>query len=140
MTIKYSARVVTTAVMLAFFSTGIQAEQAKNSGEMSEREVYLLNEIELLKKRLLDLESRFAPVSAAVSSTSTAPAHIQEPPPLPAAGTEPFSFADFSWLTGNPRTTESPIDSKVFTGELRVDSAYVRRFQSPERQHHWGIE
>src|SRR5437867_10840573 len=26
---------------------------------------------------------------------------------------EPFAFADFTWLTGNPRTRESPLDTKV---------------------------
>lgn len=44
---------------------------------------------------------------------------------------EPFSFADFTWLTGNARTTESPLETKVFTGELRVDADYVYDFNHP---------
>ncbi|MBV9301489.1 MAG: outer membrane beta-barrel protein [Acidobacteriaceae bacterium] len=44
---------------------------------------------------------------------------------------EPFSFADFSWLTGNSRETESPLETKVFTGELRVDTDYVYDFNHP---------
>jgi hypothetical protein len=31
-------------------------------------------------------------------------------------------FADFSWLRGTPRTKESPMDSKVFTGEFRANT------------------
>lgn len=49
-------------------------------------------------------------------------------PPKP----EPFSFADFTWLTGNPRTKESPLDTKVFTGEFRVDTSYTYSFNHPQ--------
>jgi hypothetical protein len=44
---------------------------------------------------------------------------------------DPFAFADFTWLTGNPRTKESPIDSKVFTGEFRVDTNFTYSFNKP---------
>ena len=49
--------------------------------------------------------------------------------PAPA---EPFAFADFTWLTGNPRTTESPVDSKAFTVEFRADTVYTYSFNSPK--------
>jgi hypothetical protein len=45
---------------------------------------------------------------------------------------EPFAFADFTWLTGNPRTKESAIDTKVFTGEIRFDTAYTYSFNRPQ--------
>lgn len=52
-----------------------------------------------------------------------------EPPAQPLATNavkpEPFAFADFTWLTGNPRTTESPLDTKLFTAEARVDVNYT---------------
>ena len=44
---------------------------------------------------------------------------------------EPFAFADFTWLNGNSRTTESPIDTKVFTGEFRVDVNEITDFNHP---------
>ncbi len=44
---------------------------------------------------------------------------------------EPFAFADFTWLTGNPRTKESPLDTKCFTGEFRLDTDYVHDFNHP---------
>jgi len=45
---------------------------------------------------------------------------------------EPFSFADFTWLTGNSRTTESPMENKVFTAELRVDTNFTKDFNHPQ--------
>ena len=44
---------------------------------------------------------------------------------------EPFGFADFTWLNGNPRTRESPLGGKVFTGEFRVDTSYIFDFAHP---------
>jgi hypothetical protein len=49
-----------------------------------------------------------------------------------AAPAEPFAFADFTWLTGNPRTKESPVDSKAFTAEFRVDTVYTYSFNEPK--------
>ena len=46
--------------------------------------------------------------------------------------TEPFAFADFTWLTGNARTKESPMDTKLFTPEIRADVDYVYDFAHPK--------
>ena len=48
--------------------------------------------------------------------------------PTPA---EPFAFADFTWLNGNARTKESPMDTKFFTPEIRADVDYVYDFNHP---------
>src|ERR1700730_10047782 len=45
---------------------------------------------------------------------------------------EPFAFADFTWLTGNARTKESPIDTKFFTPEIRADVDYIYDFNHPK--------
>ncbi len=67
-----------------------------------------------------------APTSPAISpSGSGAPAG-------PPKAAEPFAFADFTWLNGNSRTTESPIDTKVFTGEFRVDVSEINDFNHPK--------
>ncbi|HJZ76702.1 MAG TPA: hypothetical protein VKE51_33435, partial [Vicinamibacterales bacterium] len=50
-------------------------------------------------------------VPTAAESTTEQPAQ-----PEPVKKPDPFAFADFTWLSGNPRTKESPLDSKVFTG------------------------
>jgi hypothetical protein len=44
---------------------------------------------------------------------------------------EPFAFADFTWLTGNPRTTYSPLDTPAFTFEFRVDTSFHYSFAHP---------
>ena len=51
--------------------------------------------------------------------------------PAPAPKPEPFAFADFTWLQGNPRSHQSVLDSKVFTGEFRVDVSYIGDFNRP---------
>jgi len=44
---------------------------------------------------------------------------------------EPFSYADWTWLTGNPRTKTLPFDSKFFTPEIRSDVSYIYDFANP---------
>lgn len=63
------------------------------------------------------------PTSPADPSQATA----TTPAPKPA----PFSQYDFTWLSGNPRTKESPVDTKFFTGEFRADTEYTYSFNHP---------
>jgi Putative beta-barrel porin-2, OmpL-like. bbp2 len=46
--------------------------------------------------------------------------------------TEPFTFADFTWLNGTARTKESPMDTKFFTPEIRADVDYVYDYNHPK--------
>src|SRR5262249_32613622 len=62
-----------------------------------------------------------------------APAEQEKPTNAnPGKKPEPFAFADFTWLTGNPRTKESPIDTPYFTGEFRSDVAFHESFNHPK--------
>jgi hypothetical protein len=45
---------------------------------------------------------------------------------------EPFAFGDFTWLNGNARTKESPMDTKFFTPEIRADVDYIYDFNHPK--------
>jgi hypothetical protein len=72
-------------------------------------------------------ETAEAPVETASSAPQTPP----QPPPATAAKAEPFAFADWTWLTGNSRTTESPMDTKFFTPEIRADVDYVYDYNHP---------
>ncbi|MGA8153445.1 MAG: outer membrane beta-barrel protein [Terriglobales bacterium] len=45
---------------------------------------------------------------------------------------EPFAFADFTWLNGNARTKEVPLDTKFFTPEIRADVDYIYDFNHPK--------
>src|SRR5262245_3965484 len=65
-----------------------------------------------------------APIAAESTTAQPGPAEPQKKP-------DPFAFADFTWLSGNPRTKESPLDSKVFTGEFRVDTNFTYSFNKP---------
>jgi hypothetical protein len=69
-------------------------------------------------------------LTAIFSLGSASLARAQEPP-APEKKPDPFAFADFTWLSGNPRTEESPIDTKVFTGEFRVDTNFTYSFNKP---------
>jgi Putative beta-barrel porin-2, OmpL-like. bbp2 len=45
---------------------------------------------------------------------------------------EPFAFADFTWLTGNARTKDTPYATKFFTPEIRSDVSYTYDFRHPQ--------
>jgi len=65
-----------------------------------------------------------APVAESMASSTEHPAK-----PQPA---EPFAFADWTWLNGNPRTKEAAFDSRFFTPEVRADVAYHYDFNHPQ--------
>jgi hypothetical protein len=108
-------------------------------------------ELEAMKKRIGQLELELINKKTQEQQTATAEGPANRPAQMPAAApvasaalpsesavpekkpaAEPFAFADFTWLTGNPRTTESPLDTKVFTGEFRVDTNYTHDFNHPK--------
>jgi hypothetical protein len=64
------------------------------------------------------------PVAAAVAQDGSVPTKT--------AKAEPFAFADWTWLNGNPRTKEAAFDSKFFTPEIRADVAYHYDFNHPK--------
>ncbi len=70
--------------------------------------------------------------SVVPSAALSAAAHTQEKASTKPAKAEPFAFADFTWLTGNARTKESPMDTKFFTPEIRADVDYIYDFNHPK--------
>ena len=72
---------------------------------------------------LVFLTSFAFPGAASAQAADTSP--VPEPKPVP------FAFADFTWLSGAPRTRESPLQSKAFTGEFRADVNYTYSFNRP---------
>ena len=98
----------------------------------------ILEELEKLKTRIGQLEAQLKAVPAAPAAVAAPPAEAPKSSEAPAPEKrEPFSFADFTWLTGNSRTTESPLDSKAVTGEVRIDTDFVYDFNHP-RDHTIG--
>ena len=78
------------------------------------------------------------PLTAPSSPPLAAPAQVQgEATPSPSSkpsneASEPFAFADFTWLNGNPRTKKPAMDTKFFTPEFRADVACIYDFNHPQ--------
>ena len=45
--------------------------------------------------------------------------------------TDPFAYADWTWLNGNPRNKDVVWDSKFFTPEIRMDIHYIQDLNHP---------
>jgi hypothetical protein len=123
---------------------------------LTERERWLLDQVEELKKRVLELESKGNPPAAPAAEASPAQPASSAPvvtpgsagdlslaPPsklLPQkeakaekpAKSEPFAYADWTWLNGTPRNKDVVWDSKFFTPEIRFDTNFVSSFNHPK--------
>jgi hypothetical protein len=53
------------------------------------------------------------------------------PPVDPNKKIDPFSDYDWTWLNGNSREKDSPLDGKYFSGEFRADTHYGLDFNQP---------
>jgi hypothetical protein len=112
----------------------------------------VIQELDAMKHRIEQLESQLreqsvqdkapavvqsakAPVAAPPSKDVFPPAPVTETaitgldPTKPA---DPFAFADWTWLNGNPRTKDAAFDSKFFTPEIRADVEYTYDFNHPK--------
>ena len=115
----------------------------------------VLKEIEAMKGRIAELEAELkghasseqpAAVLAAAPATESssivasriegqAPAESSSAAPAAAtigaeklSKSQPFAFADWTWLNGNPRTKDTPLATKYFTPEIRVDTNYTEDY------------
>jgi len=115
-------------------ATGNAHAQSATPAETGEEA--LRRRINELEQRLAMVEARLATQASAGETKSSAPQavvrELQRVPASPPARALPFSFADFTWVLGNARTQEAPLDTPVFTGELRVDANYVHSFHRPQ--------
>jgi hypothetical protein len=134
--------------------SGVELAQEASTGSASDTDAQIIQELERMRNRIQQLESelkhRQAASSAIADAGKSAPADTQqfvsgsEASPQPAVQTEsaaaanrpakaePFAFADWTWLNGNPRTKEPAFDSKFFTPEVRADVAYHYDFNHPQ--------
>jgi hypothetical protein len=77
-----------------------------------------------LQQQVLALAS--APAAASAAAPRPAPASA-----APKAKAEPFAFADWTWMNGNSREKDPPLDTKLFTPEFRADSSFIYDFNHP---------
>jgi hypothetical protein len=121
---------------------------ATNATDQNSSKASMLKELEQMRARIQELEARLnAQPSAAgtndargtsvaasesfTGSTQTAGEQAAQSPGNKPAKAEPFAFADWTWLTGNPRTKTPAFDSKFFTPEIRADVSYIYDFANP---------
>jgi hypothetical protein len=82
-----------------------------------------------------------APTTATSSSSASAAAAAASSgpnfEPQKQTKADPFSYADWTWLNGNPRTKDTPLATKYFTPEVRFDTNYIEDYNQP-RDHTMG--
>jgi hypothetical protein len=134
-----------------------QSESSNQHADVSDQQIppAIAKELDAMKKRIAQLEAELrqhqaaeqpvTPIHTAKATASIAPVAppVTVAPPegealLPASTqptkkqpAEPFAFADYTWLNGNPRTKEPAFDSKFFTPEIRADVDYIVDFNHP---------
>ena len=127
-----------------------------NASSTNQVNTDVLQELEKMRARIEELESQLRQSgTTAITSmtesnsqsgtTQNVTSHDAATPLLPVAGqstaaasttkpakAEPFAFADWTWLNGNPRTKQPAFDSKFFTPEIRADVDYIYDFNHPK--------
>jgi hypothetical protein len=112
----------------------------------------VMKELEAMKARIAQLEEELKarPAAQGTPSSSADPAgniptaSLQQPqqpsaqskgeqavPPEKAEPSEPFAYADWTWLNGTPRNKDVVWDSKFFTPEVRFDTSFIHSFNKP---------
>jgi hypothetical protein len=66
-------------------------------------------------------------VSTAEATTDSRATKPEKKPP-----SDPFAYADWTWLNGTPRNKDAVWDSKFFTPEIRFDTDFVSSFNHPK--------
>ena len=99
-------------------------------------------EIEILKRKLAELEQRVSAMpeaavaapAAAVQANAVAPAAAAPVAPSAPAGESkaPFAFGDFTWMNGQSRQKSQPLSNSIATLSLYVDSYYGYSFNHPK--------
>lgn len=147
-------RVPLVCVLLLAGAAGAQeAQPAQTTSQDQQIPPAIARELDAMRQRIEHLEVQLAKQNGAATAqtakTTTpatvaaerllaaAPAAAEDPAAKPAKpekpkASEPFAFADFTWLNGNPRTKTPAFDSKFFTPEIRTDVDYIYDFNHPK--------
>jgi Putative beta-barrel porin-2, OmpL-like. bbp2 len=123
------------------------SEAQENSSATEDDNAQILEELEKMRTRIQVLEAKLKKTShtrATGTDVADDSAHFaltgkpeavpagQNTPEAKPAKAEPFAFADWTWLNGNPRTKTPAFDSKFFTPEIRADVDYIYDFRHPK--------
>ena len=139
-------------------TTPVTAQPAgKSDAEIS---LDIAKELAVMKARIEQLEAELKSRAASAPASSTAVAEPKSTPvtgvepkatesastgasvnaaaqqartgmPEKPKPTDPFAYADWTWLNGNPRNKDVVWDSKFFTPEIRMDIHYIQDLNHP---------
>ncbi|WP_433975123.1 outer membrane beta-barrel protein [Tunturiibacter lichenicola] len=118
----------------------VQNQTTSKQTSQDQKIQQLQDKLEEIQKELMDLKqsSSVAPEThhtttpkASVTSSDLSEAEPESTDPSN-PHSEPFAFADFTWLTGNARTKDTPYATKFFTPEIRSDANYTYDFRHPQ--------
>jgi hypothetical protein len=144
-----------TATDVSSGDSGSPNQEASPAGPQTQQEI--VQELAAMKKRIEQLEAALKQheaaeqpttvvhtekastpvgVSPSVAAANALLPEAQVSPPSPGAPAkpakaEPFAFADWTWLNGNSRVKEPPLDTKFFTPEVQADASYIVDFNHP---------
>jgi hypothetical protein len=130
-------------VSVSLSAAAVGQESAPNDGRSADEVKELRQMILDLTTQVRRLQHEMAAMKGSGAVQSMSPDQpATEVPPLqvqPKARevekprkAEPFAFADWTWLNGNPRTKTPAFDSKFFTPEIRADVDYIYDFAHPK--------
>ncbi len=142
-------------------TNGASSSTTESSGPASSSEEEIppavAKQLEEMEKRIEELETALKArdaVAQPAAEPAAAPAPAASPaspnqdhapaqpeavaPPNPKFFTEkqtesePFAYADWTWLNGNARTEDTPLATKYFTPEIRVDTNFIEDYNQPK--------
>ncbi|HEX4047472.1 MAG TPA: outer membrane beta-barrel protein, partial [Elusimicrobiota bacterium] len=118
------------AALSALLLSGAAAKAAQTASAAVPTNEDLQAQVQTLEKRLAELEKH---MGAAAAPATEAPAMAGPAYSWPGStSSQPFDFADFTWLNGTSRERVNPFDGKYFTPELRLDANYTYDFNNPK--------
>lgn len=79
-----------------------------------------------MRQQIADMKRRLAELEKGGAKAA------QDAVKVPQTKSEPFAFADFTWLNGNSRVSQPLINNDWFTGQLQADVNYTYSFNNPK--------
>jgi len=110
----------------------MQAEIEELKAELKSREATAARPTSAPTSTAPAATSDLKTVEPASLSTSAEAAQARSGLPEKPKPAEPFAYADWTWLNGNPRNKDVVWDSKFFTPEIRMDAHYIMDFNHPK--------
>jgi hypothetical protein len=132
-------------------ATSADSPNKPTSATESEAMAGVMKELAAMEARIEELEAELKARNAAAPPAAPAAAIAADPKgqaPTEAAAAsapavksfdpqkqtkaDPFSYADWTWLNGTSRNTDTPLATKYFTPEVRFDTNYTEDYNQPK--------